>query len=61
MAHLVKSKIVRWEGELAGVALEYSDGKHVAYSVGTWYESSQELERVRSGATNLPAKEDQPA
>ena len=47
-AILVAAEVVPWESDIGqwGVVLEYGDGRHVGYQVGTRLQAEADLERV---------------
>jgi hypothetical protein len=61
MAEIIERRVIRWEGEMWGVALRYADRTRVAYPVGNREDAERELlnprprEPVAGGAPMAPA------
>jgi hypothetical protein len=48
MPKLIKADVVPWEQDVFGVWIEWSDGLHLAYPVGSKPAAKAELGRMRS-------------
>jgi hypothetical protein len=49
VSRVVSARVIKWDEYHFGVAIDYADGEHIAYAVGTRNQALAEAAAVRSG------------